>query len=352
MQIFWVLPSLAESRQHAALSGEPGGSTGHQYLRQVAQVVEQLGFDGIKIPAGRSCEDALVVAAALAVINKDLRLMVGVRPAILGPSVCARMASTLHDVSNGRLLLHIVSHLRGDYFSNKPAHSLVTKIPEVSDNYVSQWLMAYATELARLQDEAHIHEPRYTYLHPLRNPHPAILCGGESPVEATLSAELADLHIMPARPLDDTARHIALVCQQASRMKRDIRFALRLHIVVRDTDDAARLAARDILDQNTKVTSFTSRRFRCEKMIASENLWVAASLERDGTDAVLVGEPTSVAARLLEYSQLGIDTVVLSGYPHLEEMRRVAHSVLPLLRAAARSNARPGSAGTLRTRVA
>jgi alkanesulfonate monooxygenase len=44
-----------------------------------------------------------------------------------------------------------------------------------------------------------------------------------------------------------------------------------------------------------------------------------------------VGDPETVAARMREYQDLGIDTFILSGYPHLEESYRFAELVFPLL---------------------
>jgi hypothetical protein len=44
-----------------------------------------------------------------------------------------------------------------------------------------------------------------------------------------------------------------------------------------------------------------------------------------------VGDPDIVVARMLEYYQLGIETFVLSGYPHLEEAYRVAELLFPRL---------------------
>ena len=39
----------------------------------------------------------------------------------------------------------------------------------------------------------------------------------------------------------------------------------------------------------------------------------------------------AIAERLEEYAQLGIDTVIASGYPHLEEAYRVAELLFPKL---------------------
>jgi alkanesulfonate monooxygenase len=52
---------------------------------------------------------------------------------------------------------------------------------------------------------------------------------------------------------------------------------------------------------------------------------------RGGAGTALVGDPDTVAARLLEYADLGIDTFILSGYPHLEEAYRVAELLFPKL---------------------
>jgi len=49
----------------------------------------------------------------------------------------------------------------------------------------------------------------------------------------------------------------------------------------------------------------------------------------------LVGSGESVARCFQEYIDLGIDTFILSGYPHLEEAYRVAELLFPRLGVAA-----------------
>ena len=54
-------------------------------------------------------------------------------------------------------------------------------------------------------------------------------------------------------------------------------------------------------------------------------------LVRGGAGTALVGDPATVAERIREYQSLGIDTVIASGYPHLEECYRVAELLFPAL---------------------
>ena len=54
-------------------------------------------------------------------------------------------------------------------------------------------------------------------------------------------------------------------------------------------------------------------------------------LVRGGAGTALVGDPDQVAARMREYQELGCETFILSGYPHLEESYRVAELLFPAL---------------------
>jgi alkanesulfonate monooxygenase len=66
-------------------------------------------------------------------------------------------------------------------------------------------------------------------------------------------------------------------------------------------------------------------------LVISPNLWAGIGLVRGGAGTALVGSPEQVALRMKEYADLGIETFILSGYPHLEEAYRVAELLFPLL---------------------
>ena len=85
---------------------------------------------------------------------------------------------------------------------------------------------------------------------------------------------------------------------------------------------------------------------RRDRLEVSPNLWAGVGLVRGGAGTALVGDPATVAARIREYQDLGIDTFILSGYPHLEEAYRFAELVFPLLSLQQTSNVRQFRANT------
>jgi alkanesulfonate monooxygenase len=145
------------------------------------------------------------------------------------------------------------------------------------------------------------------------------------------------------------ARKIAEVRELAEREGREIRFGIRLHVIVRETEEEAWNAAEDLIkhvDDETIATaqnifarfdSVGQRRMSRlhsgdrSKLVIGPNLWAGVGLVRGGAGTALVGSPASIAERMREYQALGIETFILSGYPHLEEAYRVADLLFPHL---------------------
>lgn len=136
---------------------------------------------------------------------------------------------------------------------------------------------------------------------------------------------------------------------KAAAKGRTVRFGIRLHVIVRETtEEAWRAADRLIanLDEETianaqaafaRFDSVGQRRMAAlhggkkDNLEISPNLWAGVGLVRGGAGTALVGDGPTVAARMQEYADLGIDTFILSGYPHLEEAYRVGELLFPHL---------------------
>ena len=95
--VLWFLPTHGDGRYLGTSIG--GRNVDLHYLRQIAQAADDLGYYGVLLPTGRSCEDSWVVASALAPLTNSLRFLVAVRPGLQSPTVAARMTATLDRIS-------------------------------------------------------------------------------------------------------------------------------------------------------------------------------------------------------------------------------------------------------------
>ena len=113
--VLWFIPTHGDGRYLGTTAG--GRQTTLHYMKQIAQAADDLGYFGVLLPTGRSCEDSWVVASALAPQTERLRYLVAVRPGLQSPTAAARMTATLDRVSGGRLLINVVTG--GDPVENK-----------------------------------------------------------------------------------------------------------------------------------------------------------------------------------------------------------------------------------------
>ncbi|WP_454721410.1 MULTISPECIES: FMNH2-dependent alkanesulfonate monooxygenase [Cupriavidus] len=355
MQVFWFIPTHGDSRYLGTSEG--AREVNFDYLKQIATAADNLGYEGVLIPTGRSCEDPWVAASMLAAVTRRLRFLVAVRPGLMTPTLAARMAATFDRLSGGRLLVNLVtggdvSELEGDGLFLDHAERY-----EASDEFIRIWrdVLAASHEGTAVDFEGkHIKVKGAKVLYPpLQRPHPPVYFGGSSEAAHELAAAQVETYLTWGEPPQEVAKKLADVRARAARHGRTVKFGIRLHVIVRETDAEAWAAADQLisrLDDETvaraqavfaKMDSEGQRRMaalhagggkrsRAELEI-SPNLWAGVGLVRGGAGTALVGDARTVAARIQEYAELGIDTFVLSGYPHLEEAYRFAELVFPLL---------------------
>ncbi len=347
MQLLWFLPTHGDGRYLASATG--GRALTFDYLRQVAQAADQLGYWGMLLPTGRSCEDSWVVGSAVAPFTRQLRFLIALRPGIMSPVLGARMAAALDRATGGRLLINVVTggdpvELKGDgqFLAHDERYALTDEFLQVWRRVMSGESVTFEGRHLRVED-ARIAFP------PVQLPHPPLWFGGSSPAGIEVAAEQCDVYLTWGEPPADVAAKIATARQAASRHGRTFRFGLRLHVVVRETRQAAWDAANDLIryvdDQViadaqkvfARYDSVGQQRMAAlhagsrAKLEISPDLWAGVGLVRGGAGTALVGDPDTVAARLLEYRALGVESFILSGYPHLEEAYRVAELLFPRL---------------------
>lgn len=347
MNVFWFLPTHGDGRYLGTAQGARPVSL--SYLRQVAQAADNLGYYGVLIPTGRSCEDSWVVASALAPLTERLRYLVAIRPGIISPTVSARMAATLDRLSNGRLLINVVTGGDPDENRGDGLHLDHDQRYEAADEFLRIWRRVLQGESVDFEGR-HLHVENAKALYPpVQKPYPPLYFGGSSEAAHALAASQVDVYLTWGEPPAAVAAKIADVRERAARQGRTVRFGIRLHVIVRETAAEAWRAAEKLIERVSDETiaqaqqSFArfdsegQRRMvslhggRRDRLEICPNLWAGVGLVRGGAGTALVGDPQQVAARIREYADLGIESFIFSGYPHLEEAYRFAELVFPLL---------------------
>ena len=351
LNVFWFIPTHGDSRYLGTSTG--ARAVTYDYMRQIAVAADTLGYDGVLLPTGRSCEDAWVTASSLIGATKQLKFLVAIRPGLSTPGLSVRMAATFDRLSNGRLLINVVTggdqaELEGDgLFADHEARY------EITDEFLRVWRASLAGEGGDAGYDfvgKHIKvKGAKTLFPPVQKPYPPLYFGGSSEAAHDLAAEQVDVYLTWGEPPAAVAEKIADIRARAARQGRTLRFGIRLHVIVRETNEAAWRAAEELISHVdddvieraqaafSKMDSVGQRRMAAlhggsrEKLEVSPNLWAGVGLVRGGAGTALVGDAETVAARMREYADLGIDTFILSGYPHLEESYRFAELVFPLL---------------------
>jgi len=354
LNLFWFLPTYGDGRYLGTTQG--GRAVDLPYLQQVALAADNLGYYGVLIPTGKSCEDSWIIASALAPITKKLRYLVAVRPGLQPPSLAARMAATLDRLSEGRLLINVVTggdpvENRGDgiFLSHAERYQVTREFLEVYSRLLKGEKVDYAGEHIRVEG-SEITFP------PAQENGPPLYFGGSSEEAIEVAANQIDTYLTWGEPVEQVAEKMAVVRQRAQEKGRSLSYGIRLHVIVRETEEEAWAAADRLiahLDDETiaaaqkifaRMDSTGQARMSAlhggsrEGLRIGPNLWAGVGLARGGAGTALVGSPQQVADRIREYQALGIENFILSGYPHLEEAHRFAELVMPLLPLAANAS--------------
>lgn len=359
VDILWFLPTHGDGRYLGTSIG--GREVNFNYLRQVAQAADQLGYFGVLLPTGRSCEDSWIVASSVAPFTERLRYLVAVRPGLQSPGVAARMTATLDRISNGRLLINVVTG--GDPVENKGdgiflAHDERYEVTREFLNVYSDLLAGKAVNV----EGKHIRiEDGRLLFPPVQSPRPPLYFGGSSDAGVDVAVDTVDKYLTWGEPPAQVAEKIERVRAAANKRGRKLSFGIRLHVIVRETNAEAWKAADELIQHVSDETIAGAQKIfarmdsvgqqrmaqlhggRRDKLEISPNLWAGVGLVRGGAGTALVGDPQTVAARIREYQDIGIDTFIMSGYPHLEETYRFAELVFPLL-----SLSQPGNVAPIR----
>jgi alkanesulfonate monooxygenase len=347
--VHWFLPTTGDGRDvvgfgPTAVRREPD----LDYMTLVARTAERLGFEAVLTPTGTWCEDAWLMTAALIGATRRLKFLVAFRPGTLSPTLAAQMASTFQRLSEGRLLLNVVTggddeeqRRFGDWLDHDQRYERTAEFLSVLRGAWSGSSFDFDGEYFHTAGATTRDRP---------DPVPEIFFGGASPAAEAVAASHADVYLAWGEPPAQVAERVQRMRRLAADQGRRLRFGIRLHVIARDRAVDAWAEADRLLDaMPQKAIDLAQRQFgrtqsvgqqrmaalhkgRREDLVIAPNLWAGYGLVRSGAGTALVGSHEEIADRIAEYHDIGFDEFIFSGQPHVEEAYWMGEGVLPILR--------------------
>jgi alkanesulfonate monooxygenase len=339
----WFLPTMGDSE----VIGPPTRQATADYLVEVAGAAEDAGFAFALVPVGTTCHDAWLSSAIVAGRTQRLKFLVAMRPGFVAPTVAAKMSNTFDQLTQGRVLINVVT---GGFPAELAADGDFT---DHDERYVRTQEFMQVVKKAWTEPKRWDYQGKYyrveggnVFPKPYQQPYPPFYFGGASEAAKKVGAEETDIYLLWGEPLPMVRERIAEMRERASEVGRPLRFGLRIHVVVRETEQEAKQAAdaliagipegfQGMIDKHHAGGDSEGEKRQRELVAANDDQWLAPNLwagigkARLGVGTALVGSGENLARRLQEYVDEGIDTFILSGYPHLEEAQRFGRYVMP-----------------------
>lgn len=316
-----------------------------EHCGDIVRAADDVGFDSILMPSGYALGiDTVTFTASIAASTSRIRPIVAVRVGEVWLPTLARQLATLDRLLEGRLLINIISsEMPGEELDAGPRYRRTLEHMAGLRRLLDGERLEVDGEWLRLA----VDPPRVTTT---TGTCPPLYFGGLSEEAREVAAQQADVYLMWPDTMDRVADLIADMRARSARYGRQLAFGYRVHVIVRPTETEARAAAHHLLDAldpetgeviRSRSLDSTSTGVRAQASLREQsddegfvepNLWTGIGRARSGCGAAIVGSPEQVVAKIEAYRELGIETFILSGYPHLDECRRVAELVLPGLR--------------------
>jgi len=323
---------------------DPALASSFEHCRDIVLGAERGGFDTILLPSGYSLGiDTVAFAAAVAPLTQRIRLLTAIRCGEMWPPQVARQLATLDRILQGRLAINIISSdLPGETVDSEPRYRRTLEAMHIIRELMSGRGVDMQGEFYKLAVEP----PR---IGTVSGKAPAIFFGGLSDAARETAARGADVYLMWPDRFEAVAETIEDLRRRAADHSRALKFGYRVHVIVRESEDEARAAADRLLSKLDDEIGRAIRRRSLDHAsagvrrqaelretaaadgYAEPHLWTGIGRARSGCGAAIVGDPDQVPAKLEAYRSIGIESFILSGYPHQAEGDLFARHVLPRL---------------------
>ncbi len=312
-----------------------------EHCRNIVLTADRYGFDNVLLPSGYALGiDNTVFAAGMAQ-QTSLRMLLAIRCGEMVVPQLARQLGTLDQMMGGRLTVNIISSdVPGEKLESEPRYRRSTEIMYALRELLDGRSLDFHGDFLDLQVEP----PR---ARTVSGRSPLFYFGGLSEAARECAAAAADVFLMWPDTTDKVLEVKADMDARAAAKGRSLRYGWRSHVIVRETEDEARAAARRLLSKLDADAGEEIRKRSLDTVsagVANQNalresaddegyverhLWTGVGRARSGAGAAIVGDPDQVLAKINELTAAGIEAFVLSGYPHAAECDLFARHVLP-----------------------
>jgi len=345
------------TRDASETRGFDGPAVDPDYTRRFAQAHEEGGFDRVLIGYGSSWPEGTQVAAHVAAHTERLGLLVAHRPGFVAPTLAARTFATMDQFSEGRVAVHIITGgsdveqaRDGDYVGHDGRY-------DRTDEYLTVLRRAWSSTEPFSYDGAYYKFDDYASgVLPYADRHLELFFGGSSAAAYRVGGKHSDTFMLWGEPLAETAEQIASVRAAAAEAGRPApRISVSFRPITADTDDLAWERAHGILDKiNAGAGKYIAEMMKkmnggkgpqnegSKRLLAAaakgdlhdRALWTptATAVGAGGNTTALVGSHETVAKAILDYVEIGVDTVLIRGYDPLDDATSYGKHVLPLVR--------------------
>ncbi len=325
--------------------GVPEGSlrSSFEHCSSIVKKAEAKGFRNILCPSSYQVgQDTLSFVAGCAPLTEKINFLAAIRCGEVQPIMLARTVATLDHMLKGRLTLNVIS-------SDFPG--------EVADSAYRYKRSHEVVEILRqawTQDEINFEGDIYSFkgvpTDPARpyqqNGGPLLYFGGYSPDALELCGAQCDVYLMWPEPKDQLAERMKAVNERAKAHNRTLDYGLRVHVIVRDTEQEAREYAEHLVSRlddeygklirdraHDSISLGVAHQARARELAdqfgyVEPHLWTGVGRARSGCGAALVGSTDQVLSELENYQKMGMRAFILSGYPHLDEAENFGSRVL------------------------
>ena len=344
VEVSWFSALCSDGFQYLGVpDGTLRSSWGH--CSDIVKKAEAQGFRNILCPSSYQVgQDTLSFVAGCAPITEKINLLAAVRCGEMQPIMLARTIATLDHMLEGRLTVNIIS---SDFPGEKADSAFrYQRSREVVEILKQAWT----------QDEINYQGQVYTFsglttdpAKPYQTGGPLLYFGGYSPAALELCGQHCDVYLMWPEPKEQIAERMRAVNAVAERYERSLDYGLRVHVIVRDTeqeareyaqhlvskleDDAGRAIRERALDSTSLGVAHQAKNRDLADMegFVEPHLWTGVGRARSGCGAAIVGSTDQVLSELEAYQKMGIRAFILSGYPHMEECEHFGTRVMPQL---------------------